>query len=146
MTNNIYHHVGVGALARLEGFRDPERLPEGILSTLDKSAVLLAKKLLRGCQTYEGYMAWRKAWRKLYRDLGGAIVVLKAHRDGNVAMGDNTWETIRPHRQADVMAVRAYARWLMELRTLSKVIAGVARDMYIEEKRAERSKVAAAHG
>lgn len=122
-----YDRIGLGTLV-VRGYQTTTRLSNetGLRETLDKSIKTLVFNL-KDNTTREEYIAWRTAWRALYRDVSDYIYNLKTYRDGHGPVGDNVWETIRPHRQSDVMVMRRYAQHLLILRRFSKILAGRAR-------------------
>lgn len=122
-----YDRIGLGALV-VRGFAATSRLKDnpGVTEDLDKSIQTLIFNLKEG-YTYDQYIAWRMAWRDLYRRVSENIIGLKNHRDGFSGVGGNVWETIRPHRQSDIMLMKRYAHHLLVLRRFSKILAGRSR-------------------
>lgn len=122
-----YDNIGLGTLV-VRGYQTATRLGDdiGARAILDKSIKTLIFNL-KDNTTREEYIAWRTAWRYLYRQVSDYIYNLKTHRDGFGPVGDNVWETIRPHRQSDVMVMRRYAQHLLILRRFSKILAGRSR-------------------
>lgn len=120
-----YDNIGLGALV-VRGYQTTTRLEPTNTETLEDSIKTLVFNL-RENTTREEYLAWRTAWRALYRDVSDFIYNLKTYRDGHGPVGSNVWETIRPHRQSDVMVMKRYAQHLLILRRFSKILAGRSR-------------------
>lgn len=96
-------------------------------TVLDRSVLALSQNVRPGT-SYEEYKVWVTAWKRLYRDLSECIVNFKNHRDGRAEVGNNVWETIRPHRQSDVMTLKGYATHLLTLRAVNKIMSARSRE------------------
>lgn len=115
---------GVGLLAARTGFTEPQPLEDKVTIQLDHSVRALSRNMKRDIDR-ESYLIWVDTWKALYASLSTVIRTLKLHR--RFEAGENVRDTIRSCRQADVSNVQRYARHLLEMRQINKILAGQAR-------------------
>lgn len=132
LTHSSYMTVGV--LGTPPVYETHNTIPRANQYSLQDSVTYLHRTMNVNCSREE-YLEWVAAWKVLYSKVSDVLRCTKDHRDGHFSAksGSNTYEIIRPFRQTDVHNFKGYAREMMNMRSIYKILAG--RQMMIEREK-----------